>query len=196
MMILLQQGRIIPHDRATRVAEGATRSIGFSRVGGSKGVRGLKLNEPIGTSSLTDEDYLFAGTQLEWEDGQTGSLSIDFTATQNSEHEEGKALFYNVTFDEDQTSDYRLRVYLYEDDPSTTDTDGDGIPDIVDADLDDDGVVNCSIASLMTHQNTETRMVTVLAITQTRFLITGMKAKILTTMVSEIMRITTTITTG
>ena len=102
----------------------------------------LKLNEPIGTSSLTDEDYSFAGTQLEWEDGQTGSLSIDFTATQNSEHEEGKALFYNVTFDEDQTSDYRLRVYLYEDDPSTTDTDGDGIPDIVDADLDDDGVVN------------------------------------------------------
>ena len=135
-------GRIIPHDRATRVAEGATRSIGFSRVGGSKGVRGLKLNEPIGTSSLTDEDYSFADTQLEWEDGQTGSLSIDFTATQNSEHEEGKALFYNVTFDEDQTSDYRLRVYLYEDDPSTTDTDGDGIPDIVDADLDDDGVVN------------------------------------------------------
>ncbi len=138
-----KEGRIVPFDRVTRLIEGDERVIGFNRVGGTAGEQILNLIEVYTSPQLQLDDYTFSSTQLVWADGEGGSKEVAVSTKQNTVWEPTKFSVYDVSLqDGSQFADYPLRVYIFEDDPDSRDSDDDGVVDANDADKDDDGVLN------------------------------------------------------
>ena len=139
-----REGRVIPFDRAVRVIEGEQKVLGFSRLGGASGSYSLELNEVYKSPLLESEGYSFSQSTLSWADGEGGSKEVSLNARQNTESQDTQFILYqaNVVDGPAVPSDYLLRVYIFEDDADQKDDDGDGIVNAVDADRDNDSVVN------------------------------------------------------
>ncbi|MBT6246696.1 MAG: hypothetical protein HOI43_14860 [Gammaproteobacteria bacterium] len=148
------QGSLIPLDHYVRTVESTKRlEFGVMRMGGREGERTISVATKSGVfgSREVEEgaDYVAASETMSWRDGELGSKSMVITLV-DDHIDEGESEWLALLVDGGYTvanSDPQIKpdTYLgliFDDDPSTTDSDADGYIDAVDIDDDNDGIAD------------------------------------------------------